>query len=858
MKQLFAFLIVFSSYALYGQKTLEEFMKEKEDFTARREEEFNKFAKEREEYINKIDKEYSDYLRMQWEKYIGFAAESVAEKPKPKVQPVAKEIIKTDDTITYEVSRTRTPADLDLPVLQKSEPDTFKRVSIKFEYYGTPIILEYHRNFLTSLPAVINEQSISASWDAMNKTYYNHFINQLLQVKSLYNLNDWGYYLLIKAAAEKISSDAGCAVFIQWFMLTKSNYIAKTGYKDNHLYLLLPFRTEIYGIPFITLNNMRYYIMGTKEKTEVYTYKKDFPEARNIIDLTLTSSPNLTIDIRDRILSFEGINFAVKYNENNRRFYNDYPQTDLKVYLTSSAPSFTKESVAEGLAPIIKNLNPVDAVSLLLKFVQETFDYKTDIEQFKAEKFFFPEESFMYPYSDCEDRAALLSWLIREFTGQEILAVEYTGHVSLAINLGQDVKGDHFIFKGKRFIISDPTFKGAPLGVTMPQYKNEKARLIDITTNDSRRAIEETVWKKIGDAGGHHGSNSTDIVFDATGNSYVTGYFSGIVQFGTTRLISFDSTRDAFIAGFDKDANNLWAIKISGPGNEIGFQIMIDPEQNLFVAGSFDSIIKAGDGFMKAGQKGDIYIIKLNRRGEIIWSNRAKTDNLSRENNDVFVACYSYEGQHQYTRIYGETENFSRYGIDYDMKGNIYLTGAVFAPGLNIKELAYERMEDFNPVTSLKEQNDKLIAAQYNPTLAGLFAVINLINYSGMSLPGKVAQDALDKYNPSFKKRYGSIYENIGKITFLKNAKGIVIITTNSGGAVNFPSMKITHNSKIKISSFNTGNAQIDILEGVSVGKGYIWYNLNYIKLFKNSDYIIFDYDQDHTQKKIKLGEILQ
>uniref|UniRef100_UPI0029313713 hypothetical protein n=1 Tax=Escherichia coli TaxID=562 RepID=UPI0029313713 len=52
---------------------------------------------------------------------------------------------------------------------------------------------------------------------------------------------------------------------------------------------------------------------------------------------------------------------------------------------------------------------------------------------------------------------------------------------------------------------------------------------------------------------------------------------------------------------------------------------------------------------------------------------------------------------------------------------------------------------------------------------------------------------------------------------------------------------------------FNSGNAQIDILSGVMVGKAVIWYSLNYVRLFKDHGDLLFDYDRDHTQKKVNI-----
>jgi hypothetical protein len=220
----------------------------------------------------------------------------------------------------------------------------------------------------------------------------------------------------------------------------------------------------------------------------------------------------------------------------------------------------------------------------------------------------------------------------------------------------------------------------------------------------------------------------------------------------------------------------------------------------------------------------------------------------------MFVAHFDQNGEKLWTRAYQEFEDFTDYGITVDETGKAFVTASLIASaGLDISTKSYESYTAFDPITTLKSENDKLIRQNYNPGIAGLFAVLKLLNGSGLSLPGNQAQKALDQYNPSFKKKSPAIYENIGKIEFIKNSQGIVTIRTNNGQDVSFDAVKVKNNSKIKVSMYNSGNAQIDILSGVYVGKAIIWYDLNYVRLYKDTGDLLFDYDSDHTQKKVNI-----
>jgi len=42
------------------------------------------------------------------------------------------------------------------------------------------------------------------------------------------------------------------------------------------------------------------------------------------------------------------------------------------------------------------------------------------------------------------------------------------------------------------------------------------------------------------------------------------------------------------------------------------------------------------------------------------------------------------------------------------------------------------------------------------------------------------------------------------------------------------------------------GDARIEVLSGVRVGKAFWWYDLNHILLYKNNGNLMFDYDVDY------------
>lgn len=827
----------------------------KEDYKAG----FEQFKKERDEAIQKMDDEFKEFLKKEWVNYELFKAEQLQAEPKPDTKPVFKASADKQPTQLKVVA----PKKIEsmavapvLPVLAKSVPENYEPKSSSFGFYGSTLNINYDSKFINSFASTISEEAIANTWDEMSKTNYADIINQLNSFKTLMNLNDWGYFLLIKDASKKISSNENAQIFLEWFLLTKSNYKARLAFKDAKLYLLLPSSNNIYGMPFFTFDNLRYYLINGNE-SDIFTYDKDFPEARIIMDLNLYKPISTEVLLKTKSVKFEfdGIEhrFEVQYNQNAINFYNDYPLADIEVYFDATITLQTKESLTEGLLPLIKDKTEAEAALILLRFVQTAFEYQTDQQQFGKEKFFFPDELFHYQASDCEDRSVLFSFLVRELLGLDVIGLNYPGHMATAVNFKSEVVGDYINYKDQKYVVCDPTFVNAPLGQTMPQYADNNAIVLELKTSQDLLGKSKKYWRLANKNGLYQGGNGKNIVFDENENAYLCGYFKGEVDFLGHKLVSTDNTNDVFVAKISPKTGVEYAFKVGSAGNDIAYNITLGKDNSFYFTGSFNKDVKVGNKTLKVKENGDVFLAKCSRDGVISWVNQAGIEQLDSVTN-MFVAHFDENGQKLWTRAYEESEDFTDYGITVDDMGKAFVTASLIAStGMDVSSKSYESYTEFNPIETLKKENDRLVAEQCEPGIAGLFAVLSMINSSGISLPGGQAQKALDQYNPSFKKKSPAIYENIGRIEFIKNSQGIVTIRTDNGQDVNFAALKVQNNSKIKVSMYNSGNAQIDILSGVMVGKAIIWYDLNYVRLFKDTGDLMFDYDADHTQKKVNI-----
>ena len=106
-------------------------------------------------------------------------------------------------------------------------------------------------------------------------------------------------------------------------------------------------------------------------------------------------------------------------------------------------------------------------------------DRPTDGKQFNKENYLLPIETLHYPYSDCEDRASLFSWLVEDLLGLDAVLLDYPGHIAAAVKFTKTPKGDTIYHKGNTYTVTDPTYINASVGMAMPQFKDLRPKILN-------------------------------------------------------------------------------------------------------------------------------------------------------------------------------------------------------------------------------------------------------------------------------------------------------------------------------------------------------------------------------------------
>lgn len=428
--------------------------------------------------------DYAKYLQGVWEEYEEFKGVKRDSKPKPRTVPKIEET-PIAPQILPEPTATPCPVSPTEPTLpEKPASPTLPSLSsgIEFPFYGMSL------RAVSCKPQTLNgvdNKEIAKAWERYQRdATMKNAVTSLSALAREYGLNDWFTFELVKQYASSISHNTNARVLLHHFLLANMGYDVRLASNGTDLLLLVPFEQQVYERNYFFIDGKKYYAFfdeGTGASSNgrgISTCR--LPQDANLgasLDLTfhgahlgITSHVAQSFNVSDGNICLKG-----SVDKGMMEALRHYPQMDVPYYAMSSvAPDFHK-TLLEQMAVQVQGLSERDAVSKILHFVQYAFAYATDGEQHGYEKPYFIEENFYYPKNDCEDRAILFAFFVRNLLGLDVHLVEYPGHECAAVNFARTkVNGDGYIYEGKTYYICDPTYIGASIGQCMPTYRGVK------------------------------------------------------------------------------------------------------------------------------------------------------------------------------------------------------------------------------------------------------------------------------------------------------------------------------------------------------------------------------------------------
>ena len=72
----------------------------------------------------------------------------------------------------------------------------------------------------------------------------------------------------------------------------------------------------------------------------------------------------------------------------------------------------------------------------------------------------------------------LFSRLVRDIMGLDVVLLYYPGHLAATVAFSTQVNGDWLVYNNRRYVVCDPTYINASVGMTMPGMNNQQAKVI--------------------------------------------------------------------------------------------------------------------------------------------------------------------------------------------------------------------------------------------------------------------------------------------------------------------------------------------------------------------------------------------
>ncbi len=490
-----------------------------EEYKRQQESEFNKYKNQKENeykaYRDKMNKEYANYMRQHWTEFKVLPAivEPDVPKPitpikcKPNETPITAPIVinpivvpappkapsnppqpavPIPDVVVPEISPKKPEINPQQPTIPNQPTITLPKIekpSFSFHFYGANYTATLGKEHHFSL-FNIDENSVADAWNILSSEKYNPMLNECLKLRDQLKLCDWGYFRLTEELSTQFFHNDNQAKILQMYILTQSGYKVRIGRSAGNLVLLLPLNEIVYNFRYLNIDGVNYYIIKNKEEMNgCFVFQHKFPNEQNFSLLT-SGKPALPMKRTEEKtftsyrLNSEEITLSV--NKNLIDFYNDFPRAKWNVHGVRSLSDDLKKELYPSLKKVLNGKSEAESANILINFVQFAFDYKTDPEQFGYERALFADETFFYPYSDCEDRSILYAILVRDLLGLEVVFLNYPRHIATAVKFNTAISGSYFQIDGSRYYVCDPTYIGASIGMAMPSLQNEAATVVFI------------------------------------------------------------------------------------------------------------------------------------------------------------------------------------------------------------------------------------------------------------------------------------------------------------------------------------------------------------------------------------------
>lgn len=363
---------------------------------------------------------------------------------------------------------------------------------LSVDLYGH--VLKAQVNSKAVMPLTLSVASLNEGLIQLNMPGYQPLIDSMLLFKKQHELNDWLYYQLIRRVAQELCAKetnyTGYTLY-KWYMLVRSGYDARLALSHEKIIFYVYNDEDISDIPFFMVDGKKYMCLNYHDYARANLnidpprpVALKVPGAQNAFSYKVTRMPDFKPqDYADKRLDFiydhKQYHFSIKLNKEVDKLFANYPGVDFESYFNIPLSKETYGSLIPLLKKNISKMNQKKGVDYLMRFTRYAFLYEDDQENFGREKRMSPEETLLSARSDCDDRAALFFYLVKEVYNLPMIALLYPTHITIAVAFNIPV-GDPIWYKGKNYSVCEPTpeKEDLPIGKLASNLKNVPYQIV--------------------------------------------------------------------------------------------------------------------------------------------------------------------------------------------------------------------------------------------------------------------------------------------------------------------------------------------------------------------------------------------
>lgn len=456
-----------------------------EQFKASGESEYNSFRE-------KANRDYEEFMRRPWQPHHSEPVVPLPPDPSPPPfvlpddMPVAPRRVPLDTVVSpVKVSPKPYPV---CPI--DEEPSADKPQTIEIKLYGTPLKVRK-----PDMPHFriggVSERDFADAWRRLCDFKMNNLLRDCLDNRDSLDLSDWAYLRMLQKVASMLTpAGSNEEAMLTGFLLNQSGYNVRYAVDERgRLDVLFATGGCLFNKQYFHIEGLNYFPLRADAAKTVRICNVAYPQEQAIY-MGIRSSQKLAYaPAKTRTISVHArpqLTLSVTPNANLIEFYNDMPDCSASaqpsskwaMYANVPASPELERDLYPALRESVNGMNQRDAANLLMD-VAETFPYGYDSQIWGYDRAFFPDETWYYPYSDCEDHAIHFSRMVRDILRLRVVLVVYPNHLATAVHFTDgSATGDYIMIGSEKWIVCDPTIFYAPIGRTMSGQDNASATVL--------------------------------------------------------------------------------------------------------------------------------------------------------------------------------------------------------------------------------------------------------------------------------------------------------------------------------------------------------------------------------------------